>query len=318
MSNCLVLMSDEHNPFYTQPYGHPSVRTPAMQALAERGAVYENSYCPSPLCMPSRSAFVAGKPVHELQAYSNCSTLVDRSPQSFGAALSAQGVYSAFIGKTDLYAPGRELGFDEMMRPGDRKPPGDTNHRRNPMSTMPGAAGRADGYGPKENACADDLACVERALQWLQDTAPGLAQPWVLIVNVSAPHFPHFAPPEFWNMYQDDGDLPDHGPACATAQHPYAATLRCYFQTHEFSERQIRGLRKGYLACISFVDHQLARLTEALSRGGLNGTINVIYASDHGEMLGKFGMWWKCCLYEDAARIPIIAAAPRPSTITTM
>src|SRR6056297_326842 len=134
MSNILILMSDEHNPLYTEPYGHAAVKTPNMQALADRGVVFESGYCPSPLCMPSRSAFLAGKRVHTLQTYSNCNALVDPTPLSFGAALSAQGVHTAYIGKTDVYAPGDQLGFNEMMRPEDREFPGDTNHRRHPLA----------------------------------------------------------------------------------------------------------------------------------------------------------------------------------------
>ena len=61
MSNFLILTSDEHNPLYSSPYGHGSVRTPNMQALADNGVVFDAAYCPSPLCMPSRSALMSGK-----------------------------------------------------------------------------------------------------------------------------------------------------------------------------------------------------------------------------------------------------------------
>jgi len=310
MSNFLVLMSDEHNPLYSKPYGNTTVKTPNMNALADRGVVFENSYCPSPLCMPSRSAFIAGRRVHTLQTYSNCNFHVDPTPLSFGAALSTQGVHTAYVGKTDVYAPGNDLKFTEMMKPGDRKTPGDTNHRRNPMSIRTGAGKRANGYGPKEDACADDIACVEQAERWLQHTAPGIDVPWVFVVNVTAPHFPHFAPPKFWDMYTNDGDLPDYGLECKSAQHPYAEAIKKHFETHEFSETQVRGLRRGYLACISFVDYQLGRLMQALENAGLSDSTNVVYTSDHGDMLGKFGMWWKCSLYEDSVRIPMIAAGP--------
>ena len=269
MSNFLVLMSDEHNPLYSGPYGHACVKTPNMQAIAHRGVVFENGYCPSPLCMPSRSAFVAGRRAHELQTYSNCNILVDRTPLSFGAALAAQEIHTAYVGKTDVYAPGSELGFSEMIRPVDRRAPGDVNHRRNPMTIRKGAGERASGYGPKANACAGDIACVDQAVQWLQNTAPSIDVPWVLVVNVTAPHFPHFAPPEFWNMYPHDHDLPRYGQECESARHPYAEALGRHFETHSFTEQQVLGLRRGYLACVSFVDHQLGRLVDALEAAGL-------------------------------------------------
>ena len=67
---------------------------------------------------------------------------------------------------------------------------------------------------------------------------------------------------------------------------------------------------RGYYACVTFIDQQLGRLLSALETSGLTDTTNLIYTSDHGEMLGKFGLWWKCNLLEDAARIPCIAAGP--------
>jgi choline-sulfatase len=58
------------------------------------------------------------------------------------------------------------------------------------------------------------------------------------------------------------------------------------------------------------VDRQLGRLLDALEATGLRENTLVIYTSDHGEMLGKFGMWWKCSLYEDSVRVPLIVAGP--------
>jgi choline-sulfatase len=310
MSNFIILMSDEHNPFYSTPYGNETVKTPNMQALAERGIVFENAYCPSPLCMPSRSAFVAGQRVHQLQTYSNCNLFVDPSPLSFGAALTQQGVYSVYIGKTDVYAPGNQLGFDEMILPKDRNVPGDRNHRRTPPAIRQGAAQRANGYGTSDDAGNGDIACVDEAVKWLQECAPAIESPWVLVVNVVNPHFPHIAPQKFWDMYPDGGDLPEYGSECESAQHKYAETIKQHFETGQFTEEQSRGLRRGYLGCISFVDQQLGRLMEVVDDRSMQNETNIVYTSDHGDMLGKFGMWWKCSLYEDSVRIPMIAAGP--------
>ena len=309
MPNVLLIMSDEHNPFVSSVHGHQAVRTPNMERLAGRGTVYENTYCPSPLCMPSRSAFMSGRRVHEIQCYSNCNAEVDPSVRSYGAALADQGVHTAYIGKTDVYAPGETLGFSEMMMPGDRRTPGDTNHRRTPLSIREGSAERANGYGPREENHHDEH-CVDRAIEWLRSRPLELDQPWVLTVNVTNPHFPHRPPPDLWDIYEGEGDLPDHGSECDSANHPYARDLRDHFETDQFNEEQIRGLRRGYLGCVSYVDRQLGRLLDALCACGFEDETDVIYTSDHGEMLGKFGMWWKCTLYEDSVRVPCIAAGP--------
>jgi len=312
MSNLVLLISDEHNPRYASPYGHPFIHTPNMQRLAEEGTIFETAYCPSPLCLPSRSSFMSGRWVHEIQTYSNCNVGMEgfRYP-SYGAILASQGIHTVHVGKTDVYRPGEALGFSEMLMPQDRPLPGDTNHGRRPLTIRRGAAERADRYGPRSgNPFGVDLEIMECALAWLRERAPHLDRPWVLAININKPHFPHWVTPELWDMYPQGADLPPYGPECASANHPYARDLRAHFETDLFTEEQVRGLRRGYLGCVTFVDQQLGRILAVLEETGQLDRTNVIYGSDHGEMLGKFGMWWKCSLYEDSVRVPLIAMGP--------
>jgi len=69
-------------------------------------------------------------------------------------------------------------------------------------------------------------------------------------------------------------------------------------------------MRRGYLGCVTAADRQLGKLLDSLERTGLLKNTVVAYTSDHGDMMGKFGMWWKCSLYEDSARVPLIVAGP--------
>lgn len=310
MANVLLLISDEHNPFYSSVYGHPFVQTPAMDRLAENGVTYESTYCPSPLCTPSRSAFMSGRRVHEIQAYSNCRTGVDPSIPTYGRVLAEQGVYSVHVGKTHVFAPGGELGFRETRSAGERMGAGDPEIGRRPFRIRHAAAERASQFGVKETHLRVDLERVDAAIDWISNAAPSLDRPWTLSVNVIHPHFPHYTSQELWDLYPQGGDLPEYGADQETADHPRAREVREHFQTGAFTGEQIRGQRRGYLACVTFLDRQLARLIEALKASGQYDDTNVIYTSDHGEMLGKFGMWWKCSLYEDASRIPCIAAGP--------
>ena len=114
MTNVVLLMSDEHNPRYSSVYGHPFVSTPNLDRLAGRGTVFENAYCPSPLCVPSRSAFMTGRYVHEIQRYNNCKIIESREP-GYGAVLAEQGVHTTWIGgAANLYRDPGHLGFSEM------------------------------------------------------------------------------------------------------------------------------------------------------------------------------------------------------------
>jgi len=310
MSNTIVLMSDEHNPFYSSVYGHSYLRTPNMERLAGEGTVFVNAYCPSPLCSPSRSAFMSGRRVHELQNYSNCNAGLRTNFPTYGKVLRDQGVYTVHFGKTHVYDTGDRLGFSEIHHNKEQKKPGDTNFVRRPLAIRKDAAERASGYGVKETAFDGDLQVINAALQWLRDTAPKLGQPWCLAINLLNPHFPQWNTEEYWDLYPDGGDLPRYGNTEESANHPYARDLRDHFQTDLFTEEQIRGLRRGYLGNVAFIDDQLGRLIDTLQGTGLQADTNLIYTSDHGDMLGKFGMWWKCSLYEDSVRIPCIAAGP--------
>ena len=122
--------------------------------------------------------------------------------------------------------------------------------------------------------------------------------------------FPEFVTQELWEMYPHGGTLPRYGPDQPSANHRFALAMRRFFETNEFSDADIRGLRRGYLGCVTQVDRQLGRLLDVLEGTGLLKNTVVAYTADHGEMLGKFGMWWKCSLYEDSARVPLIVAGP--------
>ncbi len=313
-TNVLILMSDEHNPFYSSPYGdpyHTGIQTPNMARLARMGTVFENTYCPSPLCAPSRGAFVSGRWVHDIQVYNNCNVIQFDYP-TYGKVLRDQGVYTVHAGKTDFYNRASTLGFSELILPGDRALPGDTAISRHPVAVRHGEGeARGKGYGIAEkNPFAPDDRVVDAAVGWLNTRAPNLRQPWTLAVNILKPHFPQMVTPELWNMYPNGGTLPPYGADEATARHPFAASLRRHFETSEMSEEQVRGLRRGYLGCVTEADRQLGKLLDALEHSGRLANTLIAYTSDHGEMLGKFGMWWKCSLYEDSARVPLIVAGP--------
>ena len=244
------------------------------------------------------------------RAYSNCRTGVDPAIPTYGRVLAEQGVYSVHVGKTHVYAPSSGLGFRETRSAEENMGAGDPEIGRRPFRIRRGAAERATQFGVKASHLRVDLDRVDAAIDWLTNTAPTLDTPWTLSVNIIHPHFPHYTSQELWDLYPQGCDLPEYGADRETANHPRAREVREHFQTDAFTEEQVRGQRRGYLACVTFVDRQLARLIETLKASGQYDDTNVIYTSDHGEMLGKFGMWWKCSLYEDASRIPCIAAGP--------
>lgn len=312
MANVVLLMSDEHTPAWSSFRCPDWVRTPNMERLATRGTLFENAYCPSPLCLPSRTAFTTGLRVHQTRAYSNCLVGLPADLPTYPRQLAAAGVHTSYIGcNCDLHQPVETIGFSEFFAERLRKFPGDTSIGRQ-RRELPGAGQRADDLGPRpeQEGFGRDLLVMEKSLEWLRDTAPTLDRTWVLSINLHAPHFPYHPTLEWWEEAGWPGDLPQPDSDSATAAHPRARELRRFYDTDSFSARQSRMLRKGYLGCVEWVDTQLGRLLDTLAALGMEEDTVVLYTSDHGVMLGEHGLWWKGSLHEGAVRVPCLAAGP--------
>lgn len=308
MTNVVFLLSDEHNPLYSSPYGHRVVRTPNMERLAARGAVFENAYCPSPLCVPSRTALMAGRYTHETQAYNN-SKVVERRHPSYGRVLAEQGVHTLYVGGgSNLYRDPFSLGFSELQRATStgrslgthsiqaERPSG------KPLSTT-------EAHGPVDGMYAKEGGHIDAAVDWLSTRAADMSRPWTMTIGINPPHPPYTTEPKYWDMYEGLGDLPAYGKEQPSAQHPYARDVRDN-GSWDYADELVRDLRRGYFGAVTYVDEQLGRLLDAIDDAGLRKNTVICYSSDHGEMLGKFGMWGKTSLYEDAVRIPMLAAGP--------
>lgn len=308
MTNVVLFMSDQHNPRYSSVYGHSFVRTPHLARLAARGTVYQNAYCPSPLCVPSRSAFMAGRHVHQIQRYNNCKLIEARDP-SYGAVLAEQGVHTTYLGSAmNLYRDPRRQGFSELI---------DVTVNALPVSrsavergVQPSGKRVTDtAHGPVVDRFAADIEYVDHAVAWLRDTAPEIDRPWTITVNVHPPHPPYTADPQHWAMYEGLADLPELGTDHESARHPYTQDLRNR-GGWDFSDDLQCDLRQAYYGMISYVDAELGRVMDAVDAAGLTDDTVIAYTTDHGEMLGTFGLWGKTSLYEDSIRIPLVAAGP--------
>lgn len=308
MTNVVLLVSDEHNPYYSATYGHGFIQTPNMDRLAERGTVFENAYCPSPLCVPSRSAFMAGRWTHEVQCYNN-SKVIERRHPSYGSVLAAEGVHSLYVGGgSNLYRDPFALGFSEMLGVRRAERPVRGNAIRAPRASSAEPV-RTAASGPVEGQYAIDDERIDTAVRWFHETAPTLDGPWTMTVDVHPPHPPYTTEPRYWEMYGGLGDLPRYGTEQPSAQHPYAQDIRDNGRW-DYPEELVRELRQGYFGAVTYVDSLLGRLLDGVDAAGLADDTVVCYTTDHGEMLGMFGLWGKTSLYEHSVRVPILAAGP--------
>lgn len=309
--NILLIMSDEHAPMFSGTYGHPLVRTPHMDRLAARGVLFENAYCNSPLCLPSRMSFMTGRYIHNIEVWDNDSILATNDV-TWPHRLRAIGYDAVLAGKQHFVGPDKLHGFRAQLA---RDPHGDNRHPIHPWHSgvvpakQPWQGVYQAGPGITKEIEVDDEA-EEAALAYLRDPARR-QQPWAINVSFIAPHFPLVAPQKYWDLYPPaEMDLPNIPPGHLEKLHPVYQRMRTMFGLVEYTEEELRKARAGYYALITYLDDKIGRLLDALEETGQLDNTVVIYTSDHGEMAGEHGMWRKSNFYEQSVRIPLIVSWP--------
>ena len=319
--NLLVIMSDEHNPKMLGCYGHPLVRTPHLDRLAERGTRFTKAYCNSPVCIPARASIATGRYINQVGFWDNADPY-DGSVKSWHHRLRAAGHRVVSIGKLHFRSGGDDNGFSEEIVPmhvieGKGDLMGLVREdlpRRGGSWKMAGMAGA--GESPYTFYDRDITA---RAQVWLREEAPKHAdKPWVLFVSLVCPHFPLTAPPEHFYRYYDDDTLP-WPKLYEAAQRPGHPYLKEYggsfaYDEHFTTRDHVRRGVAGYLGLCSFLDENVGKILDALEKTGLADRTRVIYSSDHGDNVGARGVWGKSTMYEESVGVPwIMAGADVPA-----
>ena len=305
-------MSDEHAPQVSSPYGHPFVQTPHMQRLADQGVVFEQGYCNSPLCVPSRASFMTGRHLHRIGVWDNGVPLASDEP-TWAHRLNAAGYDTALAGKMHFVGPDQRHGFQQRLV--------EDIHGRGNAGGPDWEAGVREG-GPQmrhriEEAGRGDSVhqqyddeVVARSVDYMYDPARR-DRPWALCASLITPHFPLIVrQPYFDRNFPRHADLPAPPAGHGEHQHPANERLRTHFSSYGYSDEQVARARAAYYGLVSFCDDKIGALLDAVKQSGQADNTVIIYVADHGEMYGEHGMWWKCTLYEQSVRIPTIVAWP--------
>jgi len=310
--NILIVMTDEHNVFASSVYGHPFVRTPNMQRLADRGVVMDAAYCNSPTCVASRASFMTGMYPSQVGVYDLNSPLASSQP-TWAHLFNAAGYETVLCGKMHFVGPDQRHGFQKRLVEdchGDGTHHGVPNWDGMLKHGSPEArilkAGRAG-----RNARHDyDYTVRDETVKYLREYAKGAREkPFVLCSSFIAPHFPLVVEEKYFSMYYPDlADLPRHP---QPIDHPMYHRFRYSFGVDRtFDPDVVRRCRAAYYGLVTFVDELIGSVLDALEGTGLAENTFVVLTSDHGELLGERGMWWKSALIEHSARVPMIFAHP--------
>ena len=306
--NILFLMSDEHSPHAIGCEGNPIVQTPTLDRLAESGSYFENAYCQVPLCTPSRMCMLTGKHAHRCSAWTNGSVLFPEH-LTMPAHFAQHGYATALIGK--MHFGGKEQHHGFQARPyGDLR--GYAGHQTDPLDTPPGTRERTRQAGITEIPASllQERVINTETLEYLRGQPP--EQPWFLLASYSRPHFPLTAPKRLFDKYWPDNvDMPNIPPGHLEKTHRFAKGLRENFNTKAILPEETKRARAAYYACCEFLDECIGDLLALLERAGLLENTIIVYTTDHGEMAGEHGQWWKSSYYEAAARVPLIISDRR-------
>jgi len=314
--NILFLLSDEHSFRFLGHRGPADggepIDTPTFDRLARQGTVFTDAYCQMPLCTPSRLCLLTGTEVRRCGAWTNEAVLrpqLDTLPKTLAAA----GYETCLVGKMHLGGNQQFVGF--RHRPyGDLT--GKCGHQWEPVGDprrrgMRARTTEAGITGIPESLIQDEVVCHE-TVAWLREHrhARG-SRPWFLCASFSRPHFPLTAPRRHFERYWPDGVTQPLVPAGGDAyDHPMSAGMRRGFQAEAIERPEMMRARAAYFACVSYLDEVLGDLLLRLEAGGFLDETVVVYTTDHGEMAGEHGVWWKNGWYEGCTRVPLIFSLP--------
>lgn len=315
--NILILMADQLTPTALAAYGNQITKTPNIDALAAEGVVFDSAYCNSPLCAPSRYVFMSGKLPSTIGAYDNSAEMAS-DVLTFGHYLRHADYRTILSGKMHFCGADQLHGFEERLTtdiyPADFGWTPDWEHPDVRPSWYHNMSSVIDA-GPciRTNQLDYDEEVVFSARQKLFDIArDNDIRPFCMVVSMTHPHDPYAIPEQYWDLYQDDEiDLPNVT-LLPEQLDPHSQRLRHVSDMDRtpITEQQIRNARRAYYGAVSYVDEQVGSIRRTLDETGLADNTIIIVTSDHGDMLGERGLWYKMSFFENATRVPLIVHAP--------
>ena len=291
--------------------------TPAIDKLAAEGVRFTSTYSNSPLCAPARFAMMSGQLNSKIGAYDNAAEFPSSIP-TFAHYLRAAGYQTSLVGKMHFVGADQLHGFEERLTtdiypadfgwtPNWADPDGRFDWWFHNMDSVTHA-----GIAEASNQLDFDDEVGFQAVRKLRDLARSSDdRPWFVNVSFTHPHDPYVARREFWDRYDHDA-IPMPEVASIDNPDPHSQRLAHVISSDVtvVTDEQVRNARHAYLANTTYVDDFVDQLMTTLETTGMRDNTVVLFTSDHGDMLGERGLWYKMNYFEASARIPLIVNAP--------
>ena len=315
--NILILMVDQLNGTLFPDGPAPWLHAPNLKRLAAQSVRFENCYTASPLCAPGRAAFMSGQLPSVTGVYDNAAEFPSDLP-TYAHHLRRAGYHTALSGKMHFVGPDQMHGFEERLTtdiypadfgwtPDYRKPGERIDWWYHNMGSVTGA-----GVAEITNQMEYDDEVAYEATRKLYDLSRGHdPRPWCLTVSFTHPHDPYVARKKYWDLYEECEHLLPQVPAMDYEDHdPHSKRIFDANNWREFdiTQEDIKRSRRAYFANISYLDDKVGEILDTLERTRQEAVI--LFVSDHGDMLGERGLWFKMSFYEGSSRVPMMLSAP--------
>ncbi len=335
--NILWLCTDQQRFDTIGALGNPRINTPNLDRLASEGVSFTNAFCQSPVCSPSRASFLTGRYPRTTRCRQNGQQIpadelllpkIFRDSAGYTCGLAGKlhlgscsddkietriddGYDDAHFHWSHHPQPGwgahnayqkwlteRGVKWEELYN----QPPADSKYIRNGI--------------PAEHH--QTAWCAEKTIDFIRKQA-ATGEPWLFSFNCFAPHHPFDPPAEYLRRY-DPADMPlpkyregelENKPRFQRLDHEWAHNSPGEFHTGAMTDDDRRDVTAAYYAMCEHIDHEIGRILAALEESGQWKNTIVVFMSDHGEMLGDHGIYFKGPhFYDEAIRVPLIMRYP--------
>lgn len=317
--NILIIMVDQLSGSLFPEGPAAFLKVPHLRKLSKGAVNFSRSYCPSPLCSPSRASFMTGLLPSRTGVYDNAAELPSTLP-TFAHHLRNAGYKTVLSGKMHFVGADQLHGFEERLTtdiyPSDfgwtpdwRKPDQRIDWWYHNMGSVTGA-----GVAETSNQLEfDDEVAYHARLRLRQFARGDRSQPFCLTVSFTHPHDPYVARKKYWDLYPEDSLPPLAVPAIPyEEQDPHSRRIfdANDYQNFEITAQNVTDSRRAYFANVSYLDEKIGELMETLEACDLAEETVVLFCADHGDMLGERGLWFKMSFFDGANRVPLFLYAP--------
>ncbi len=308
--NVIYILTDDQR-YDALGFMNPEIVTPHMDALAEKGVHFKNSFVTTALCSPSRASILTGQYMHTHGVVDNNKPAKEGTVY-FPSYLQQAGYETAFFGKWHMggHHDDPQPGFDHWLSfagQGDYYPTRKQNGRVSRFN-INGTHVKQKGY------ITDEL--TDYTLQWLNDERDS-KKPFFIYLSHKAVHA-NFDPAKRHREQYSDAEIkmPDSladTPENYKGKPMWVKNQRNSWHGVDFpyhSELNVKEYKRQYNRALSAVDDSLGRITAWLKANNLEENTAVILMGDNGFMFGEHGLIDKRNAYEESMRVPLIAHIP--------